>query len=197
MVTWQYVALWGRPLCYCSPQWKWVWQPWIRTYKFFVLHLSLNLWMKLYPKISQTRWWIQSTSLFLAKLKGQLLFKEGPCDSWASKHDTSCLALLGSTYWVEFLVGFDGWHMYEGFWGRGMGYLCCYVPPSRWARCSCFSATSDSEFFTTLRTDDKFRCGRATIFIWFKETALELLSHGSQHRLGVLIDTQLPIGNLG
>lgn len=122
-----------------------------------------------------------------------LLFKEGPCDSWALKHDTSCLALLGSTYWVEFLVGFDGWHMHQGFWGRGMGYLCCGGPPSSWACRSCFSTTSDRESFTTLRKDDKFCCDRATIVIWFKKTELELLSHSSQHHHGASIDTQLPV----
>lgn len=36
-----------------------------------------------------------------------------------------------------------------------------YVAEAR----SCFSPTSGSEFFTTLRTDDKFSCDRAIIFI--------------------------------
>lgn len=172
------MALWRRPQRWCDPWLKWVEHPWPRTFLFFCFHSSLNLWMKLYPEITQTWWWIQLTGFSSSRTDRitllALLFKEGPRDSWASKHDTSCSALLGSTYWVEFLVGFDGWHMHQGFWGRGMGYLCCGYPSSHWTRRSCFSTTSVNQSFTTLRTNDKLCRDRVAIFIWFKDTDLTL-----------------------
>lgn len=49
------MALWGRPLLWCGPWWKWVWQPWFRLSAHACLWNALPLSLTGLPQPSSAR----------------------------------------------------------------------------------------------------------------------------------------------